>query len=153
MDRLIERNHERHIKFGDSSFLLEPNLKEGHGGLRDYHTMLWVAKIKNQLCQPRDLEYYGRMSHGEFERLKNALSFIWGVRNRLHYLCGRKCDQLRFRHQEKLAEIMKFGEKNGQQPVERFLEKLHGHMSFLKNQEKMCVYKIENEKFRKQRKK
>ncbi len=153
MNRLIERNHERHIKFGDSSFLLEPNLKEGHGGLRDYHTILWVAKIRNQLCQPRDLEYYGRMSHDEFERLKNALSFIWDVRNRLHDLCGRKCDQLRFRHQEKLAEIMKFGEKNGQQPVERFLEKLHRHMSFLKNQEKMCVYEIENEKFRKQRKK
>ncbi len=152
MDRLIERNHERHMKFGDSSFLLEPNLKEGRGGLRDYHTMLWIAKVKNQLRQPRDLEYYGKMSHGEFERLKNALSFIWDARNRLHALCGRKYDQLSFQHQEKLAESMGFIKKNGQQPVERFLEKLHSHMSFLKNQERMCVYEIENEKLRKQRK-
>ncbi|MBL7207109.1 MAG: hypothetical protein ISS67_01110, partial [Desulfobacterales bacterium] len=61
--QLIENNRKRHQRFGDSTYLLEPNLKEGLGGLRDYHTMLWIAKIKSDIKQPRDLEYYGYLSH------------------------------------------------------------------------------------------
>ena len=56
---LVETNRDRHRHFGDSSYLLEPNFKEGQGGLRDYHTMLWIAKIKSGIKHRRDLEYYG----------------------------------------------------------------------------------------------
>ncbi|MDM8538501.1 [protein-PII] uridylyltransferase, partial [Desulfobacterales bacterium HSG17] len=145
IDRLIERNNSRHEYFGDSTYLLEPNLKEGCGGLRDYHTMLWIGRIKANLSQPRDLEYFGCLSHEEFETLTQALSFIWNVRNRLHHIAGRKCDQLYFRHQEKLALAMNYEKKDGQQPVERFLGQVHRHMSFLKEQQEMRVYEHENE--------
>ena len=151
IQKLIIRNRERHERFGDSSFLLEPNLKEGRGGLRDYHTLLWIARIKNDLRQPRDLEYFGCFSHNEYRTLTEALSFIWEVRNRLHRLSGKKCDQLHFRHQEKLASEMNFRKKKGQQPVERFLGELHRHMDFLKEQERIRVYELENEAVRRGR--
>jgi [protein-PII] uridylyltransferase len=104
---LIENNKMRHAHFGDSAYLLEPNLKEGQGGLRDYHTMLWIGQIEFNVKQSRDLEYFGLLSYEEFRALKRSLAFIWKVRNRLHYLCNRKYDQLHFENQIKLAEIMK----------------------------------------------
>jgi len=143
---LIERNRERHKYFGDSSYLLEPNLKEGQGGLRDYHTVLWIARIKADVKQPRDLEYYGCLSHDEFQTMAESLSFIWYVRNHLHLLVGRKYDQLHFEHQEKLADKLNFKKKNGQQPVELFLGKLHEKMDFIKQQHNIFLYELENSK-------
>ncbi len=146
IDRVIQRNRERHDRFGDSSYLLQPNLKEGDGGLRDYHTIMWIARIKADVQQPRDLEYYGCMSADEFQRLIRSLAFIWHVRNHLHDLAERKYDQLLFRYQEEIARRMKYRKRNSQLPVERFLGELHGHMNFLKQHEQMQVYEMENEK-------
>lgn len=129
---LVQRNHARHRQFGDSTYRLEPNLKEGQGGLRDYHTMLWLARIQYQLRQPRDLEFTGKLSHAEYLELGRALAFIWNVRNRLHRLCGRKCDQLHFENQLRLAESLNYRRTNGQQPVENFLSDLQGKMEFIK---------------------
>jgi [protein-PII] uridylyltransferase len=149
---LIERNRERHRYFGDSAYLLEPNLKEGQGGLRDYHTLLWIARIKANVRQPRDLEYYGCLSHDEYQSLTDALKYIWKVRNHLHCLTGRKYDQLHFEHQEKLADILNYKKKNGQQPVEIFLGELHGQMEFIKQQHLMFLYELENNKRQKRKK-
>ncbi|MEJ2656927.1 MAG: HD domain-containing protein [Desulfobacterales bacterium] len=140
--KLVEKSRLRHELFGDSSFLLEPNLKEGLGGLRDYHTMLWIAKLNSNLRQFRDFEYYGFLSHDEFQSLKEALHFIGNVRNCLHHLADRKCDQLYFEYQIKMAHALKFETVNGQQPVERFLSKLHGQMEFLKQQHLMLLYEL-----------
>jgi len=144
--RLIDTNKNRHIHFGDSTYLLEPNLKEGQGGLRDYHTILWIARIQSGIKQTRELEYYGYLSHYEFHELTESLNFIWHVRNWLHHLTGKKYDQLHFRHQEKMAEILNFKEKDGQQPVEIFLGRLHGKMDFLKQQYLMFLYDLETHK-------
>jgi [protein-PII] uridylyltransferase len=140
---LIETNRGRHAHFGDSSFLLEPNLKEGQGGLRDYHTMLWIARIKSDIRLRRDLEFYGYLSHDEYGRLISALSFIWQVRNRLHRLLKKKWDQLHLEHQAKLAQSMNFEIDNGHVPVERFLGTLHGHMEFIKERHEMFLYDLE----------
>lgn len=137
---LVENNMNRHKRFGDSTYLLEPNLKVGHGGLRDYHTMLWIARIISNLTQPRDLEFYGYLSNEEFSALAKSLSFIWNVRNRLHNLTGRKCDQLYFEYQTDLARALKYNAKNGQQPVERFLGDLHSNMEFIKQLHIMFLY-------------
>ena len=131
---LVERNRDRHRYFGDSTYLLEPNIKEGIGGLRDYHTMLWIGRIKLDVRQPRDLEYFGHLSHEEYQSIQESLFFIWRVRNLLHHNTGRKCDQLYFENQIKLADAMNFRKTNGQQPVERFLGELHGKMDFMKQQ-------------------
>jgi [protein-PII] uridylyltransferase len=129
---LFEFTRSRHAKYGDSAYLLEPNLKEGQGGLRDYHTMLWMARIQHDLRQPRDLEYLGLLSHAEYQALREALGFIWHVRNHLHSLCRRKCDQLHFENQVLLAARLGFQDDADQQPVERFLGELHGRMDLVK---------------------
>ncbi len=131
---LVETNYARHRRFGDSSYLLEPNLKEGQGGLRDYHTMLWIGIIKYDFAQPRDLEYQGLLSHYEYRRFRRALAFIWDVRSRLHEMTGRKCDQLHLEFQLKLARAMQFAAAGGQKPVERFLGRLHEAMDTIKEQ-------------------
>lgn len=143
---ILERNGSRHNRFGDSTFLLEPNLKEGHGGLRDYHTMLWVARVRYHISEPRDLEFFGHLSHSEFQSLSQALSFIEIVRNWLHYLSARKCDQLHFEYQIKIAEVLGFKPAYGKSGVEEFLSTLHGQMEILKWQHLMLLNKDVNVK-------
>ena len=142
VDWLIETNRQRHVNFGDSTYRLEPNLKDGQGGLRDYHTMLWLSRIKYQLKQTRDLEYFGLLTHAEYQGLISALTFIWNVRNRLHLLSGRKCDQLHFENQLKLSESLNYKKFNGYQPVEVFLGDLHGQMDLIKQQHLMFLYEL-----------
>ncbi|WP_170302414.1 [protein-PII] uridylyltransferase [Desulfosarcina widdelii] len=143
---LVESNRERHRHFGDSSYLLEPNFKEGQGGLRDYHTMLWIAKIKSGIKHRRDLEYYGYFSHEDYKRLSGALAFIWNVRNRFHLMMGRKSDRIHLEQQRKLAEVMGVPAFNGHLPVEHLLGELHSHMEYVKQQHEMFLYEMEQSK-------
>ena len=91
-----------------------------------------MTAIKNNLTHPRDIEYYGYLSHAEFEKLFISLSFLWNVRNQLHLLSGRKCDQLYFEYQGNLAERLAFKRASGLESVEAFLGTLHSHMEFIK---------------------
>lgn len=144
--QLVEANKERHVRFGDSAYLLEPNLKEGQGGLRDYHTMLWIARIQSDIKQARDLEYYGYLSHEEYQTLSRSLDFVWSVRNQLHLLMGRKCDQLHLDHQTRLADAMKIEGYNGHLPVERLLGDLHGRMEYIKQCYSVFIYELNQRK-------
>lgn len=148
---LVERSRQRHLDFGDSSYLLEPNLKQGQGGLRDYHTILWIAKIDADLKNPRELEYNGYFSQEEYRRLMDAVSYIVKIRNRLHCLAGRKCDQLYFEQQVKLAADLNYKARSGQQPVERFLGELHAHMDFVKEQHLLFLHELGPARIRKRR--
>jgi [protein-PII] uridylyltransferase len=143
---LTDSNRERHGKFGDSAYLLEPNLKEGQGGLRDYHTMLWIAKIQSNIKQARDLEYFGYLSHLEYQSLVQSLGFIWNVRNHLHRMMGRKCDQLHLENQVGLAEKMKIKGHNGHLPVEILMGQLHGHMEFIKKCYDIFLYELDQKR-------
>lgn len=143
---LVETNQARHDRFGDSAYLLEPNLKEGQGGLRDYHTMLWIARIQSGAKRARDLEYAGYLSNAEYQELVQSLDFVWTVRNQLHLLLGRKCDQLHLEHQTRLAEAMRVKGYNGHLPVERLLGDLHGRMEFIKQCYRVFIYELDQKK-------
>ncbi|MGM0403740.1 MAG: [protein-PII] uridylyltransferase, partial [Thermodesulfobacteriota bacterium] len=143
---LMARNRKRHENYGDSTFLLEPNLKEGAGGLRDYHTLLWIGKIHYGIKSFRDFEYLGVLSHDEYAHMGEALSYIWGIRNRLHHLAGRKCDQLYFEYQTKLAEDMELVLEGAQMPVERLMGDLHAKMGYIKKQLLLLLYDLGYEK-------
>jgi [protein-PII] uridylyltransferase len=146
ISRLIQSNRERHARYGDSAYLLEPNLKMGQGGMRDYHTMLWIARIQSDIKQARDLEYYGFLSHDEYDSLTRSLDFVWSVRNQLHLMVGRKLDQLHLEQQTGLAEAMQMKEVNGHLPVERLLGELHGRMEFIKQCYHVFIYDMEQRK-------
>ena len=113
---------ERHERFGESLYLLQPNLKEGAGGLRDYHVSLWVARAADpNVRELQDLLHTGLLSESELASLRRSLDFLWRVRNALHLLVGRKTDQLTFELQEQLATGFGYGggENGGRElPVE-----------------------------------
>ncbi len=134
ISRWLDACHQIRMEtFGDASHLLEPNLKEGIGGLRDYHQVLWHAKALFELRAPRDLEYHGKLSHREYENLRKNLEFIWTVRNRLHQLTGRKNDRLSFEYQEDIALWLGYEDKGTFLAVEQFMGKLHRAMASIKN--------------------
>ena len=117
---------------GDASVVLEPDLKDGIGGLRDYHYILWLAKAFFNLVASRDLEYSGKLSHNEYKALKGRLDFIWLVRNHLHQLSGRKNDRLNFEYQEKIALRLGYQDCKGLLAVEQFMGDLHASMADVK---------------------
>ena len=144
---LIELNQARHTKFGDSAYLLEPNLKEGQGGLRDYP--------HHALDRPHPIQYQGETRFGILWvfilrriplPLRGALGYVWDVRNHLHLLMKRKCDQLHLENQLQLAEAMKVKNHNGHLPVEVLLGELHGHMEFIKQCYQIFVYELDQKK-------
>ncbi len=137
---LEEQNQMRMTVFGDASSLLEPNLKEGIGGLRDYHHLLWLAKAFFRLRIPKDLEYSGILSHKEYEDLERHLEFIHLVRNHLHLGSVRKNDRLTFDYQERIAESLAFEDQDGLLAVEQFLSQLHASMASIKSLHRSFVF-------------
>jgi [protein-PII] uridylyltransferase len=126
-------NTARMNTFGDASHLLEPNLKEGIGGLRDYHHILWLAKVLFNLRDPKELEYLGKLSNKEYQELDKHRQFILLVRNHLHQLSGRKHDRLNFEYQEDIAGRLGYKNQKKIPAVEQFLSKLHAYMEAIKS--------------------
>jgi [protein-PII] uridylyltransferase len=120
----LSESDARHHEYGDSVYLLEPQLKEGQGGLRDLHTALWIAKIKFKVSSLRELAVKGVMNAGELAEIERARDFLFRVRNAMHFLTGSHQDQLTFELQELVAVNLGYAASgNGNlKPVERFLK-------------------------------
>ncbi|HJQ84042.1 MAG TPA: [protein-PII] uridylyltransferase [Candidatus Binatia bacterium] len=116
---------ERHARAGDSVFLLQPQLKEGQGGLRDLHTALWMAKVKFKVRTFHDLVRLGVMSEAAVLELDRAVDFLWRVRNAMHLAANAHQDLLSFELQERLAPELGFGP--GRAGVEGFMRAYYGH--------------------------
>lgn len=126
LDRLRRNN------FGDASHLLEPNLKDGIGGLRDYNHILWMAKALFNIRDPKELEYLGKLSYNEYHELEDQVNFILYVRNHLHQISDRKNDRLSFEYQEDIARRLGYKKLKNISAVEQFLSKLHSSMESIK---------------------
>jgi [protein-PII] uridylyltransferase len=119
--KLTERD-ERHVKMGDSRYVVEPNVKDGKGGLRDLHTLYWIGKYVHRVERPADLIGAGLLSAAEFKRFDRAERFFWSVRCHLHLLAGRAEERLSFDYQRQIAEIMNYADRPGKSAVERFMQ-------------------------------
>ncbi len=118
----------RRERFGDSLYLLQPNLKEGAGGLRDYHTAYWVARAAEPLVrEASDFLHAGLLTETEAAELRDALDFLWRTRNQLHLQAGRKLDQLSFEMQEQMARVFGYPDDDVGLPVERFMRDYYRH--------------------------
>jgi [protein-PII] uridylyltransferase len=117
----------RREKYGSSVYLLEPNIKEGDGGLRDLQTSLWIAKVKYKVTEPRELVMKGVLTEQELEIYEGLLSYLWRIRNELHYLAGRRNDQLTFGDQSKVAAFLGYKDRGDQLGVEDFLRDYYLH--------------------------
>ncbi len=137
IDEQFKVVEERHGRYGESAFLLQPNIKEGVGGLRDYHAAFWVARA----AQPtsRDLEdflHFGLLTQTEMDDYRAALNFLWRVRNALHLETSRGNDQISFEQQERIAESLGYGTLHGSGPelsVERFMRDYYRHVRNIEN--------------------
>jgi [protein-PII] uridylyltransferase len=129
-EKLLESEN-RHHQYGDSVYLLEPQIKEGEGGLRDLHTALWIAKIKFKVTSLRELAVKGVMNAKELAELEDARDFLFRVRNALHFISGAHQDQLTFESQELVAENLGYRAAEGDtlKGVERFLKDYYLHAS------------------------
>ena len=106
----VELLNNRHRAYGESLFLLQPNVKEGEGALRDYHAAYWVARgAQPSLRNVDDLLHFGLLTETEMTEFKNGLDFLWHVRNELHLMAGRANDQMSFEVQEQVAEAIGYG--------------------------------------------
>ncbi len=106
-ERKLAEQVNRHQHFNDTDHNLEPNIKEGPGGLRDIQMIIWVAKRHFDAPDLEDLVEYGFLTRKEYRILDDGCSFLWRVRFTLHVIAGRREDRLLFDHQRKVAE--KFG--------------------------------------------
>jgi [protein-PII] uridylyltransferase len=119
--KLAERDA-RHRKMGDSRYQLEPHVKEGKGGLRDIHTLLWIANFLYGVRKPEDMVRYDILTKAETATLKKALDFFWTVRCHLHFLAGRADDRLSFDSQPRIAELMGYKDAEPNVRAEKFMK-------------------------------
>jgi [protein-PII] uridylyltransferase len=112
----------RHQRMGDSRYVVEPNVKDGKGGLRDLHTLYWIGKYAFGVEQPAELVDRGLFSAAEFRRFERAERFFWSVRCHLHLIAGRAEERLGFDLQRQIADAMRYAERPGKSAVERFMQ-------------------------------
>ena len=120
-EKLAERDA-RHVRLGDSRYQLEPNIKEGKGGLRDLHTLYWLAKYIYRIDDVSKLVELKVLSEDESQRFARAQEFLWKVRCHLHYLAGRAEEHLTFDMQTRIGERMGYRARAGSRDVERFMK-------------------------------
>ena len=118
--KLRERD-DRHVRMGDSRYVLEPNIKDGKGGLRDLHTLFWLSKYLYRVDDIALLIDEGLFTRKEVDRFAKAQKFLWTVRCHLHYITGRPEERLTFDLQPELAAQMDYRDHAGAAGVERFM--------------------------------
>lgn len=119
--KLAERDA-RHEKMGDSRYYVEPNIKDGKGGLRDLQTLYWIAKFAYQVDSVADLVDREVLTKAEARNFSKDQNFLWSVRFHLHYISGRAEERLTFDVQTRISERMGYAERAGASGVERFMK-------------------------------
>ncbi|WOJ90586.1 [protein-PII] uridylyltransferase [Methylocapsa polymorpha] len=119
--KLAERDA-RVVRAGRSRYLVEPNVKEGKGGLRDLNTLFWIAKYVYQVREAADLVGAGLFSRSEYRLFCRCEEFLWRVRCHLHFLTGRAEERLTFDHQRQIAARLGYSTRGGLASVERFMK-------------------------------
>ncbi|MCA1907057.1 MAG: [protein-PII] uridylyltransferase [Magnetospirillum sp.] len=119
--KLSERDS-RHANMGDTRYVLEPNVKEGKGGLRDLHTLFWLARYLYRVETVDELVDAGVLSKDARKRFLKAQAFLWTVRCHLHYVTERAEDRLTFDVQPEIARRMNYTDHAGTRGVERFMK-------------------------------
>ena len=124
--KLAERA-ERHRRQGGQRYVLEPNVKEGKGGLRDLQTLYWIGKYLHRVPSPEGLVAAGLFTQEEFETFARAETFLWAVRCHMHHVTKRATDQLTFDLQVLVAERMGYVDAGGRRAVEHFMQDYFRH--------------------------
>ncbi|MEM9426425.1 MAG: [protein-PII] uridylyltransferase [Pseudomonadota bacterium] len=123
----LEERDARHKKQGGQRYLVEPNVKEGKGGLRDLQTLFWIGKYLHNVDDAAELVTLGLFRQEEFDRFHAAETFLMAIRNHLHLAAGRAMDQLTFDLQVEIATRLGYEDKGGRRAVEHFMQDYFRH--------------------------
>ena len=120
--KMAERD-ERHRQMGNTRYVVEPNIKDGKGGLRDLNTLFWIGKYFYQVKTSHELVAKGVLTDSEYRLFQRAEDFLWAVRCHLHFVTHRAEEKLTFDVQPDLARRMGYAERVGMLGVERFMKR------------------------------
>ncbi len=121
----IAEQRARHQKFDETAYNLEPNVKDGPGGLRDIHTIAWVVQRRYGVNDLKDLIEIGFLTEEEHRQLIRGRNFLWKLRNGLHFVAGRREDRLLFDHQRALATQYGYQDRDGHLAVEQLMKRYY----------------------------
>ena len=121
----LEEQRARHLKYHETAYNLEPNIKEGPGGLRDIQMIGWVAKRHFGVNTLRELVDHRFLTEEEYQTLHEGQAFLWQIRFGLHVLTGRREDRLLFDHQRALAKQFGYRDKFNRLAVEQFMKQYY----------------------------
>jgi [protein-PII] uridylyltransferase len=146
--KLVERDL-RHQRMGDSRYVVEPNVKEGKGGLRDLHLLFWIAKYLYRVNEPSELVAKGVLTKGEAQHFERADRFLSTVRCHIHYLTNRADDRLSFDLQREIASRLSYQDRSGSRGVERFMKHYYLHAKIVGDLTRIFVAALEDSSRRK----
>ncbi|WP_428676796.1 [protein-PII] uridylyltransferase [Reyranella sp.] len=146
--KLAERD-QRHQRMGDSRYVVEPNVKEGKGGLRDLHLLFWIAKYLYRVSEPGELVAKGVLTKEEAQHFERAERFFSTVRCHIHYLTGRADDRLSFDLQREIATRLGYRDRPGSRGVERFTKHYYLHAKTVGDLTRIFVAALEDSRRRK----
>lgn len=118
----LEERIKRHERAGASRYKVEPNIKDGKGGLRDLHTLYWIAKYLHPDLNGEDFVEQGVFTRSEYVMYRRCEDFLWTVRCNLHFLAGKPEERLTFDLQLAMAKRLHYRERPGLMAVERFMK-------------------------------
>ncbi len=138
----LEETRLRHEQFGGSVYLLEPDVKEGEGGLRDLQTARWVARAGLKVKDIETLALNGIVGAADIAQLKESQDFLLRVRNELHFSTGKHQDQLTFEHQEKVSAALGFEGEGALRGVEVFMRSYYLHAAQVNRLSTLIVHRV-----------
>ncbi|MBI1993424.1 MAG: [protein-PII] uridylyltransferase [Deltaproteobacteria bacterium] len=138
----LEENRLRRERYGGSVYLLEPDVKEGEGGLRDIHTALWISKVRHPVKELDGLVDHGVIQAKDLAELKAAQDFLLRVRNELHFGAGKHQDQLTFEEQERVSRALGFEGERKLKAVEVFMRSYYLHASAVSRIASLVLHRV-----------
>ncbi|WP_232829528.1 [protein-PII] uridylyltransferase [Tropicimonas sp. IMCC34043] len=140
----LQERKERHEKQGGQRYMLEPNIKEGKGGLRDLQSLFWIAKYVHHVNRIEDLVALGVFMPEEYWAFEQAETFLWAARAHLHLVTGRPVDQLTFDMQVPVAERLGYSDHGGRLAVEHFMQDYFRHATQVGELTRIFLTKLED---------
>ncbi len=138
----LEERDLRHVKQGQR-YVVEPNVKEGKGGLRDLQSLFWIVKYVYHISDVSELVAKDVLRQEELKRFVAAEDFLWAVRGHLHLLAGRPVEQLSFDMQVEVADRMGYVDKGGRRAVEHFMQDYFRHATSVGDLTRILLTKLE----------
>lgn len=135
----LEEQAKRHSKFDETAYRLEPNIKEGPGGLRDFQTIFWVAKRYFDVEKLEDLTRLGFLIEHELTALRNGRNLLWRIRFALHTIAKRREDRLLFEHQNEIARLFRYQDEDNNLAVEQLMQQYYRAVTGLERLNEMLL--------------